>query len=750
VPRDSLIGELVEGLNAPLELAPGVYRVRAEVKAEPLMSMGYRMVLTVRPADATREVTPPRNRAADQLTPRPKEVWMGSDQKRSFEHDSDGWVTLETELALTAPEACQIAVGWKLGESQIGRQELGIARAPATIDRLSLRSIKIEKLERSVALGRLMADKVVYKPGMKPVLSVPVIHTGTAPAAFAYRVRMSKDIAAPVTVKEGKIDAKAASTQMIEVALPALESFGGYRFDLELLDDSGKVIATAERSAACSETYARIGIQGHHHGEYLTSSIHGSKEIAERVAANMREAYISSFEIGFWGPCDVTDLTPEKDRYLSNVMGEHWTTGIKNIGEALRRNGIGYFAYNKGNYADGRAGIEYVQRHPELGTYQRDTGAPMGRLDMDRLVNWADYERRKIVEREPGIGLQWSYIYLDTTRPSVVEVSAAETIAAAKMFGFDGVRFDGDFSVAHSDLYYEGPIRNLKGRPMALGDDRDFMYAANIRRYKEKVQAALPDFEFAYNHGINGGLSTEIQIMPSDAELLRDGGTVVNEPLVGFGHQSQAPHNRWEGYADLVSHNARTARALGGWHQTIGCYGMRADDYLYMIVYNLAAQSKTFGGNFGFYTPFMARMSRFVTRYAGLLCADLAPITTPESRITVTNAADLEWQRYVSFMEPAPDRRVYLIQFVNPPVNERAVGENTYCLLRPPARDVRVELDLDSFETAVAAWQLDPWNEADQVAAKFTARADGVDVTLPEPVSIWSVLVIECELKPTR
>ncbi|MCF7838377.1 MAG: hypothetical protein K9N49_07075, partial [Candidatus Marinimicrobia bacterium] len=115
VPRDSLVGDLVEGLHAPLDLAPGVYRVRAEVKAEPVMSMGYRLLLTVRPTDG-RVVPPPQNRqASDELTPRRHEMWLATDQKRAFQHDAGGWVALEAELVLTVPEACQIAAGWKLG-----------------------------------------------------------------------------------------------------------------------------------------------------------------------------------------------------------------------------------------------------------------------------------------------------------------------------------------------------------------------------------------------------------------------------------------------------------------------------------------------------------------------------------------------------------------------------------------------------------------------------------------------------------
>ena len=745
VPRTSVAGDLVRGLNTPLDLKPGVYRVRANVKAEPVMSMGYRLILTVRPADTNavdKRWRPPR----DQLTPRPKEVWLAVDEKRATQHGAEGWVTLETELALTATQDCQLAVGWKAGETHF-HGEMKIETAPAPIDRLTLKSVSVEKLDQSVALGTFMADKVVYKPGMKPRLSVPVINTGDQPSPFAYRVRMAKDLEAPAVVATGQVAAAAATSTVVTVDLPALEVFGGYRFDFDLLDPAGATLVTRERSAACSASYNRIGIQGLHHGEYLTGSLNATKEMSETAFANMREDYICWFEVGFWAPDDFSNLTPDKERFLSNVMSPQWRPGVKNIGDACRANGIGAYAYIKGNYADGRDGLQFVQRYPELATYARDTGAPMGSYDMDRIVNWDDYQRR-IASGESGIGSHWPYVYLDGKRPSVVDVCADQTIASAEQFGWAGVRFDGDFDVGNSETYYEGPIRNLKGKVMATADDADFTYAANVTRYKRKVLEARPGFEFGFNHGLPEKDGKVGRVLPSTAAIAAGDSFVMNEPIRGFGGK-MSPANRWEAYADLIADQSKTVRALGGFLQPIGCYGMRADDYLYESVYGLAAQAKPCGPVF-FNTPFTRRISRFVTRYAGILCADLYPMSAPESRVTVTNSAALEWRRYVNYLETSRKSRSYVIQFVNPPVNERAVGTNTYCLLRPPVKEVRVSLDTDSYETPVAAWQLDPWFDDDQVAVKLTPRSDGVDLTLPRPVAVWSVLVIKCDLKATR
>ena len=746
VPPDSLVGDLVAGLKKPLELTAGVYRVRAVVRAEPIMSMGYRLILSVRSTDPKAEYTrwrPDR----DQLTPRPKEVWLATDEKRAVQHDAGGWVTLETELALTAAQACQLAVGWKVGETHF-YGDMKIDTAPATIDRMVLKSLSVEALDRSVTLGKCLVDKVVYKPGAKPRLSVPVINVGDKPRRMAYRVRMAKDLGQPVAVAQGHVDAVASASTALDVDLPPLDAFGGYRFDVDLLDDAGATIVTRERSAACSASFNRIGTQGGHHGEYLTHGGNATATMADIAFANAREDYICWFEVGFWAPDDFSNLTPDKDRYLSNIMTPQWRDGVRNIAASCAKNGVGSFAYIKGNYADGRDGLRFVQRHPELATYRRDSGAPMGSYDMDRIINWDDYERR-ITGGEAGIGAHWPYVYLDGTRPSCVDVCTDQTVASAEQFGWAGVRFDGDFDVGPSETYYEGPIRNLKGKVMATSDDADFTYAANVTRYKRKVLAARPGFEFGFNHILPEKDGKVGRVLPSTAAIAAGDSLVMNEPIRDFGHAKLSPVNRWEGYADLIADQSKTVRALGGFLQPIGCYGMRADDYLYQSVYGLAAQAKLCGPAF-YNTPFNNRLSRFVVRYAGLLCADTYPMPAPESRVTVTNAAALEWRRYVGYLEPSRDSRWYVIHFINPPVNERAVGTETDCLLRPPVKDVRVGLDTDSFEKAVEAWQLDPWFAEDQIAAPITARSDGAEVTLPRPVSVWSVLVIRCDVRPTR
>ena len=114
IPDDSKVGDLISGLKKPLELGPGIYTVSAVVKAEPLQNMGYRIVLTIRD-DGAKPYNAWRT-SWMQLTPRPKEQWVATDEARAFQHDSNGMITLEATFAVMKKGSYQVAVGWKIGE----------------------------------------------------------------------------------------------------------------------------------------------------------------------------------------------------------------------------------------------------------------------------------------------------------------------------------------------------------------------------------------------------------------------------------------------------------------------------------------------------------------------------------------------------------------------------------------------------------------------------------------------------------
>lgn len=742
IPDTSKVGDLLFGLKTPLVLEPGVYRAVALVRPEPRMNMGYRIVLTVRSDKPTQSYSrwrPPHS----QLTPRPKEIWHAVDEARAFQHDALGLVRLAATFAVLKTHAYQVAVGWHIGETHIGSPWLNWEQAPASLDRLTLVSLACDRLEENVLLGELRADKVVYKPGMAPVLTVPVTWTADTPKTFAYRVRMARDLEPAHTVANGTLALQPRRTVLLKVSLPKLRTFGGYRFDLDLLDGA-TVMQTRERSAACSPRYNRIGLSGVNHGEYFYGSTNATQQMCRFIFENMRDAYLSWLEVGFWAPDDFSNLTPRKERYISNTMAPQRRSHIEFVCEYGRRNGIGVYAYLKGNYADGRDGLAWAQRYPELVYYHRDTGRPMGQYNLDHILNWDEYEQQ-ILARKSRIGGHWYYVRLDAGRPSIVDVSADETIASVKMFGWAGVRFDGDFSVPVPDEYYEGPVRNLKGKLTATKADAEIVYANNVLRYKKEVREALPDFEFGFNHAFDDAHQRWI-VGPAIAS---DGSMVMNEPIRSFGHGKEQAYNRWEDFANMITRYSRIVRTWGGFYQVIGCYGMRADDYLYQTVYVLAAQAKPYGPFF-FDSPFTRRLSRFVTRFAGILCADLHPVPAPEGRLTIAGSGPLDWKRYVSYLEVSRRRRDYVIQMINPPVSERARSEDHRCLLRPPVTDVRVSLDTDPFEVPVQAWLLDPWNENDADSVELGLRPGGVDLVLPRSVAIWSVLVVRCELKETR
>ena len=55
VPDDSRVGEILSGQTQALELAKGTYKIKALVKAEPEMSMGYSCLLYTSPSPRDRQ-----------------------------------------------------------------------------------------------------------------------------------------------------------------------------------------------------------------------------------------------------------------------------------------------------------------------------------------------------------------------------------------------------------------------------------------------------------------------------------------------------------------------------------------------------------------------------------------------------------------------------------------------------------------------------------------------------------------------
>jgi len=467
-----------------------------------------------------------------------------------------------------------------------------------------------------------------------------------------------------------------------------------------------------------------------------------NKKSLDAALDSLRDSYIGWFEAGFWSEDDFQGLSPKKDRWLATTGYGESKQVLQWLNQAGKRNGIGIFAYVKAFNTDGRAGWAWAERNPDLLLYHAETGKPLGRYDLEKLTNLESYEKKYFVDNK-RVKIPWNYAYTDTTRPSIVDIHARATIESVKMFGWAGARFDGDFQVLPPQKNFSGPSRNLKGKIVATEKDAYYTWAASVKRYVRRMKKAFPGFEVGYNGGMGTGDPEEVAlVVPAQAA---GGGMIMNEPLRSHNNYD-SPYNPWRAFADAVAHDSRKVRSWGGFYQIIGPYGMRADDYLYQSVYTLAAQAKPYGP-YWFNTPFSVRLSRFVTRYAGILCGDLYPVPSPDSRFEVKGSGKLDWKNYVNFLDVSDQRRDYVISLINPPVPNRANSDDARCLLRPSVKNVKISIDTDAYEQPVRAWQLDPWTEDGKKAAKLTQRPGGAEIELPFPVSIWSVVVIECELK---
>jgi hypothetical protein len=737
VPDDSILGELFSGLKSPIPQEPGVYRVTARVRPTPLNNMGYRIILTVRDANETKDWTRWRP-AFSLLTPRAKEIWLGTDEKRAFQAGPDGVLELSCDVALVKAGRLDMAVGWKVGETMIGN-EITINEAPASLSKLALESVTIKKLDVAQQVAKVMCDKLVYKPGAVPTLTVDCANTGAETAATLV-VRASRDLEPSAEIARKEVTLPAEKLSFEEIALPALDQEGGYRFDVDLMIGD-KVASRGERSAICSSSFNRVAIFGSCHNEYLTHYYNATEALTKQYFINLKESYLPWLEINFWAPDDTTNLDPKEEVFMSNVMTPQKKSHIQLAVQEGKKNGIGMFTYNKGVWADGRDGLKWAQRFPEVVLYHRDTGRPLGTYNMESLMNWDQILKDKVegkVGSSPG---GWYYALLDGARPSVADVAAEATIASMKTFGWDGVRFDGDFPVMPSNRYIDGPARNLRGEISATEDDAQLAWASAVQRYKLRVSKAFPKAEFGYNHEFNKE-NAFLTVVPT----LAAGGGIVMQEAIRSHLGERHPQNEWKKFAEELSKYSWIIRSFGGYSLMIDGYGGRSDDYLYAAVYLFASQVKPF--QFDASNPFRQRLTRFMARFSGLLQGQIYPVASPGSRFTVSSSSPLEWERFVGWHDASETKRQYVVHLINPPLSERAKGQLNRCDLRPPVGEIKVGFYADPNEFPARAYLLDPWDENDKVEIPVKTSQGLTTISLPGTIPIWKVLVIECEVKP--
>jgi len=307
----------------------------------------------------------------------------------------------------------------------------------------------------------------------------------------------------------------------IEVNIYFKKNLGKYGHALvgELYDDKGNLISKGEDFFNVCDNYWNVSLIAPfgfiwQQWEKIDDGVMIPKKDTKWIddlINNLRKEYYNGFEKFFWAPDDFIDLTPEKDMWFSGQTRYMETKkGLIELIKKAHENGMKAITYAKLT-GGGPVGIEMARRHPEWVWHYKGT-LSVGR-NVKQILEY-DIPTKKFWQC-------WIPVDYNMNDKKVVEMGIKELIESARMFGWDGARWDGNFDV-RSEIYdFEGNLIE-KLSP----DQVDSRNAENMRITKEMISKVFPEYVYGYNWANEGGC---LKVNREVIELCRGGGLIMNE-----------------------------------------------------------------------------------------------------------------------------------------------------------------------------------------------------------------------------
>lgn len=436
----------------------------------------------------------------------------------------------------------------------------------------------------------------------------------------------------------------------------------------------------------------------------------GKRDEILKVPEEARARGVNTLELFFWSPCDWALHVPRTERWWSGQASYPQDARIlKEFIDRAHTHGIRVMMYASCHPA-GPFGWEAAYRHPEWfldGNGLLPTLAP---AEVEALDKWNNPEWRQAHPGNPG----WLRVPVDLRTPQALDHGIGALIDGARHFDWDGVRFDGHYTIHGFDE----------------------ISTHNLRRLKERVAAERPGFELGYNYGRapewRSGWTHEMR------EAMAGGGIYLQEGIRAWWKDS-AKYASWRDYATNELRIAKRLQALGGFYSCMWeSERLPPEQAFYKVVYGLIA-----GGHPALFTgervPYCRDWGAFLTRWSRFLWDRSLRAASAEG-LAVTPAESLFWRPLVQELVASAGCRFLVVHLVNPPP-EDAIAETR---LPPAAGDVSVTYRLAAGESLARAMLVSP--QHDPFARTLPAETDGgtVRFTIAD-APLWSMVVLELQ-----
>ena len=598
-------------------------------------------------------------------------------------------------------------------------EDPAVDRIPIDMLRLAIDRIEIRPVRTADAVVTAVElDKVHYFPDE----TVRGTATLASPRGGDYRavveVVTEVDAARPVDEKAVTLAPGGAFTLPFECVLDGTTEMG-HEFRVRLLDGDREIHAGRQFAGVSGNVY-RVGITGGNCG--ANTQTVKPEQLTAVMRAN-KQRYANYYERFAWAPCDYSDMTPDTELFWSGQTQYPGSiTGLKREIDEAHRMGIKAISYGKSCGAS-FSGAETYRRFPELFQHSPDYGTGSEAFSTFYLERMARGEY--VIDAGPNVPPTWQHwasFWVKST-PEAVDFSARETIASAKMLGWDGVRWDGHF-------------------------------AGLMPRFVEKVNAELPRFAHGYNAAFANPSGTVFTPTPppDDFHQIAVGhGMVMDESVRDWSHTNFSS-GLIRPYWEAIAREADYVKRIGGLPLIITFDMASGLDTTLDVLFALACgQRYTYltapPSDFAFGT-----LPRFLTRYSAFVWDDTARVAEPEKFIRVaagstanakaTQAAAPWWQEATWVRRLGGKRQQLLVNLINPP------GYPAFCnRVQPPPvtrTGITVSVDAPAGAKLVRAFEVSP-DLVEGLAIRTVKSNDRThSIELPR-LRAWSIAVFEFE-----
>lgn len=632
-------------------------------------------------------------------------------------------------------------------------------------------------------------DRVRYLEKQDGEIAVTLDSASDAAVAGTVRLEMLHDLDAPRSLGEQAVTVPPGTSTVVRFAFrnPGLRFGSAARATLAVGGrdvDSAEEFFTVHDNPWAVATSAADQEPGSYERNWWGTfyGIGATDAEIEEAALTARKQYTTCTEFFSWSPGECFDMAPtDRDFWIRGNGGDSLRSKreLQRAVAALRRQGtacITYIAFQ----AMGERSLALLREKPEWFTYSGQTGDVIEFYRADQLARrqafwalfdwdgygrdanphapgWTDspeqWQRYKTFWEKPAkacreLGII-GYFVPNYTLPEVVDFCADQAIASARLFGWDGLRWDCGHLNPGPIWGAFKPYVDFQGRPeAATADDMETLTVRNLQRLKARIRAALPRFAI----GTNFGSWDETHRYPRQvAELARDGGWLLDE--VSYGYNSpQCPYHFWDAYYAIMADEGERITALGGHYNPFAFNrngGKYPVDGLYETIFRIAGKGHPNAVYFNSGTPF-GNFAQFCVRFGRYVFdPEIRRLDNPETLISVTAPSPLWWNKTVGRLRQAGGDWV-IVHLINPPV-QKEVESDPMSRIPAPVAGATVALALPRGAKAAQAWALtaESWRTGDaprtQAVPLDVRIVQGQAIATVPEILVWKTVVLRFE-----